>query len=92
MLLNLAEHTVSVNDPRQIEQDKLIVRVLKVKSIRFITMENFGNVEDLTFYNEYISIIISRNRTQFFAQYVQCISQLHVSAHFRPPSGCSSSL
>ena len=46
MLLNLAEHTVSVNDPRQIEQDKLIVRVLKVKSIRFITMENFGNVED----------------------------------------------
>jgi hypothetical protein len=46
MLLNLAERTVSVNDPRKIEQDKRIVIVFKVKSIRFITMENFGNRED----------------------------------------------
>jgi DNA-binding Xre family transcriptional regulator len=46
MLLNLAEHTVSVNDPRQLELDKRNVTVLKVKSIRFITMENFCIVED----------------------------------------------
>jgi len=26
---------------------------------------------------------------QFYAQYVQYISQLHVAAHFRPSSGCS---
>ena len=37
--------------------------------------------------NKYIDIIISQNTTQFYAQYVQCISQLHVSAHFRPSSG-----
>ena len=32
--------------------------------------------------NKYIDIIISPNTTQFYAQYVQYISQLHVSAHF----------
>jgi len=37
----------------------------------------------------YIDTIISQNTTQFYAQYVQFISQLHVSAHFRPSSGCS---
>jgi len=31
--------------------------------------------------NKYIDIIISQNKTQFYAQYVQYISQLHVSAH-----------
>ena len=39
--------------------------------------------------NVYIDIIISQDTTQFYAQYVQYISQLHVSAHFRPSSGCS---
>ena len=39
--------------------------------------------------NKYIDIIVSQNRTQFYAQYVQYISQLHVSAYFRPSSGCS---
>jgi len=39
--------------------------------------------------NEYIDIIVSQNTAQFIAQYVQCIFQLHVSAHFRPSSGCS---
>ena len=39
--------------------------------------------------DNYIDIIVSRNTTQFYAQYVQYISQLHVSAHFRPSSGCS---
>jgi len=38
---------------------------------------------------KYIDIIISQNTTQFYAQYVQYISQLHVSVHFRPFSGCS---
>ena len=38
---------------------------------------------------QYIDITISQNTTQFYAQYVQYISQLHVSAHFRPSSGCS---
>jgi hypothetical protein len=38
---------------------------------------------------KYIDIIISQNTKQFYAQYVKCISQLHVSAHFRPSSGCS---
>jgi len=42
--------------------------------------------------NKYIDIIISQNTTQFYVQYVQYISQLHVSAHFRPSSGCSFSL
>jgi len=32
--------------------------------------------------DKYIDIIISQNTTQFYAQYVQYISQLHVSAHF----------
>ena len=31
--------------------------------------------------NKYIDIIISQETTQFYAQYVQYISQLHVSAH-----------
>ena len=39
--------------------------------------------------SKYIDIIISQNTTQFYAQYVQYISQLRVSAHFRPSSGCS---
>jgi len=39
--------------------------------------------------NKYIDIIISQDTTQFNAQYVQYIAQLHVSAHFRPFSGCS---
>ena len=34
--------------------------------------------------NKYIDIIISQNTTQFYAQYVQYISQIHVSANFRP--------
>jgi len=38
--------------------------------------------------SKYIDIIISQNTTQFYAQYVQFISHLHVSAHFRPYSGC----
>ena len=46
MLLNLAEDTASVIDQRQTGQDKRIVMVLKVKSFRFITMENFDIVED----------------------------------------------
>ena len=29
--------------------------------------------------NKYIDIIVSQNTTQFYAQYVQYISQLHVS-------------
>ena len=37
---------------------------------------------------KYIDIIIGLNTTQFYAQYVQYIPQLHVSAHFRPSSGC----
>ena len=37
---------------------------------------------------KYIDIIICQNTTQFYAQYVQYISQLHVSAYFRPSSGC----
>jgi len=37
--------------------------------------------------NKYIDIIISQNTTQFHAQYAQYISQLHVSAHFRPKMG-----
>jgi len=40
--------------------------------------------------NKYIDIIISQNTTQFYAQYVQYISQqLHISAHFKSSSGCS---
>jgi hypothetical protein len=39
--------------------------------------------------HKYIDIIISQNTTQFYAQYVQYISQVYVSAHFRPSSGCS---
>jgi len=39
--------------------------------------------------SKYIDIIISQNTTQFYAQYVQCILQLRVSAHFWPSSGCS---
>ena len=39
--------------------------------------------------DKYTDVIISQNITQFYAQYVQYISQLHVSAHFRPSSGCS---
>ena len=42
--------------------------------------------------NKYTDIVISQNTIQFYAQYVQCISQLHVSAHFRPSSGGSLSL
>jgi len=39
--------------------------------------------------NKYIDIIISQDTTQFYVQFVQYISQLHVSAHFRPSSDCS---
>jgi hypothetical protein len=46
MLLNLAEYTVSVNHPRQLELDKRKIMVLKAKSIRFITMENFCIVQN----------------------------------------------
>jgi len=42
--------------------------------------------------NKYIVIVISQNTAQFYARYVQCISQLRVSAHFRPSSACSFSL
>ena len=44
------------------------------------------------FLDKYIDIVISQNTTQFYAQYVQYISQLHISAHFRSSSGCSFSL
>ena len=39
--------------------------------------------------NKFIDIVISQNTTQFYVKY---ISQIHVSAHFRPSSGCSFSL
>jgi len=32
---------------------------------------------------KYFDIIVSQNTTQFYAQYVQCISQLHVSAQLK---------
>ena len=51
--------------------------------------EKSGKSVAINFVIPYIDIIVSQNRTQFYAQYVQYISQLHVSAHFRPCLGRS---
>jgi hypothetical protein len=48
-----------------------------------------GTATGLTHSHKYMDIIISQNTTQFYAQYVQCISKLYVSAHFRSSSGYS---
>ena len=42
--------------------------------------------------NKCSDIIVSQGTTQFYVQYVQYISQLHVSAHFSPSSGHNNKL
>ena len=67
------------------EQRRVVQHVPQYVTLCFLTVVT----SPLCSMNEYINFIISRNNTIFLHNMYNVLHKLHVSAHFRPFSGCS---
>ena len=64
----------------------IIITIIIISEFKTSRFHFLSVTSPLCSMKKYIDIIVSQNTN---AQYVQYISQPHVSAHFRPSSGCS---